>query len=336
MYTDNQSYLNKFTTYLFVACALPLIFSCETSRDIEIPREPDVIVLGGRFSVDSVLSVTISKSKFILIPDLNFQVSLKDATINILEGNTVVDRLVLSTSQYNNTDELPTLFISSSDLIPEAGKTYNIEVHSEGFSSLYATTTVPQKVMVNSMTFDNKEIEITAGFSVFPVSIEFNDPPDQTNYYRVEAFFNTLSVADGKAYEDGGSLSVASELSQGRDLTNNNIEFPGLYFSDINFNGQKVKFDFFIESFILRDFFGPPGVIDIGVDTVSMELSIVLKHITKEHCDFGVTADLQDEVSNDPFAEPVSLKSNVVGGLGIFAGYNYDISSQDITDEILN
>jgi hypothetical protein len=47
---------------------------------------------------------------------------------------------------------------------------------------------------------------------------------------------------------------------------------------------------------------------------------VALASLSEENYEYQRTAQLQDEVSRNPFAEAVLVHSNVRGGLGIFAG----------------
>jgi len=325
---QNKPYMHKYLNYIFIIGLLQLIISCETLREFEVPKEPDKLVIGGRFPFDSIMSILISKSRFIITPEIDYKYWLKNATVNVSEGGKIIDQLIFVDEDIDIEGFLPSLYVSASDFRPESGKTYSIEVNSAGFSSIYATTTIPPKVTIESILLENRKVEIVDGLFAFPISIEFNDPAAESNYYRVEAFVSTFTVVQGQVFSGGGTLAVAPELTQGQDLSNNNSPFfSGLYISDINFNGEKFKLDFFVETLNLL------GVINQNIDpsdSLSAELSVVLKHITKEHYDFGVTSKLQDRVNDDPFSEPVPVKSNVTGGLGIFAGFSFDLISTEV------
>jgi hypothetical protein len=55
-----------------------------------------------------------------------------------------------------------------------------------------------------------------------------------------------------------------------------------------------------------------------------------LYHITKEHYDFLVSVKNSQNANGNPFAQPASIKSNIPGILGIFAGLTYDSKEENV------
>lgn len=320
---------NRFLNTLMIVGLLQFFFSCETLREIDIPLTQNKLVIGGAFASDSIMEVTISTSKFILdqTPIYESELRIKNATVNIKEEGKLIDHLTYITDDNYDDPYSPAIYKSSSEFKPQIGKFYEIEVHSNGFTSAYGSTFILPRITINSAEIEKRNITISNDYTGFPVSIEFDDPKNEKNYYRVEASSNvTYLQEDGQPTSISSSItSLGYRINQGQDLSSDYPFFPALYISDESFDGQKYTLDFFVDAINLDE-----STWDwIEVD-YSVNVNITLEHITKEHYDFGITADLQSKLRDDPFSEPVPLKSNITGGLGIFAGYSYDLVSLEL------
>ena len=51
---------------------------------------------------------------------------------------------------------------------------------------------------------------------------------------------------------------------------------------------------------------------------------LTVYHLTSTYYDFLETAELAFQANGNPFAQPTTIKTNIIGGMGIFAGLSYD------------
>ncbi len=59
----------------------------------------------------------------------------------------------------------------------------------------------------------------------------------------------------------------------------------------------------------------------------SITLYFVVARLSKDLYDFYKSLDLYYRTTNNPFVEPVNIKVNVENGLGLFAGYSFEVDS---------
>ena len=310
---------------LFIVGIMTSMVSCESFTEFEIPKEPDVIVLGGVFPVNRAMSVTLSRSKHVTVSDINYESILNNATIEVLEGEIVVDQLIVDTTL--ESIFLPSRYISSTGFQPQAGNNYTIEINAPGFSSASASTVVLKQIAIDAFEFENRIVQISETFFGYPVSMEFDDPEAENNYYRLETVLTVQFEPGGMLENDTTILLVSPKLTQGQGFAEDIPLFHGLYFSDIQFKGEKQNMEFIVDASRLRELL---NAADDENELTSVSISVILKHITKENYDYGITSDLQKKINDDPFAEPVQVRTNVENGLGIFAGYSYDVYSIDV------
>jgi hypothetical protein len=185
-----------------------------------------------------------------------------------------------------NDDYFPPYVFEGNEIKGDTGKIYTITAEYGG-KKAFATTTVPRNVSLDTLYFVKKENSDSLG----TIYIEFTDPPETRNYYRV------LTRIKGK------DTRFLSSMIMG--------------ISDAFFSGQKFGFSLFrgqksYLSSAKNEYFS------LG-DTVGIKFCT----IDKAHYEFWNT--FQDEVLNtgNPFASSMSvIKSNIQGdGLGIWGGY---------------
>lgn len=333
-------YTNKLSLYriiISIVISWPLISCDDGIHEFQIPFEPDKIVIGATFPTDTSLFIHITSSDF-LIGEVNPINSIKDATIHIYEENNIIE-IINYQSEYNytgNTILNPSFYYSHNSFKPQSGKSYSIEVYVDGYTRATASTTILNKIALKSVSFDSVNVDLSDKYSGYPVSIEFIDPIAEENYYMIEVLYDYFRPSYGSNFINKDVTSSIPAAIQDRHHTFYQGSNPShsIFFSDTQFNGEKYTYSFFvysrgIESSLYRfERYDPND--DNGYpesDANIFEISFVLKHITKEHYEFGITSELQNKTRDDFLAEPVLIKSNVENGLGIFAGYSYDIKS---------
>ena len=189
-----------------------------------------------------------------------------------------------------NDKYFPPYIFEGNKIIGDTGKIYTITAEFGG-KTAWANTTIPVKINLDTIYFKQEAGKDSLG----SIYIEFTDPPDIKNYYRI------LTLTLGK------DIRYTSSMIMGID--------------DNFFSGEKFGFS------ISR---GPESYLSPGEnkyykigDTVNVKFCT----IDKAHYDFWNS--FQEEVlnSSSPFASSLSgLKSNVQGdGLGIWGGYGVSL-----------
>ena len=178
-------------------------------------------------------------------------------------------------------DPVDTTYVPSQQLNFQAGSEYTLTINSPEFGSLKSTQTMPEPVVDYTIKIDSLAKE---GETKYKVSIEFDD--NSSHYYRVEAFSKT-------------------EIKGNAEFTYWNVLYvPTQYFEFSNSGNRKITVSF-IDHFDKEKQRGQTH----GV-------YLVLSSISEDYYNYGKL--LNNFNPQNPFAEPVTLPSNIDGGLGLF------------------
>jgi hypothetical protein len=265
-----------------------VVSACDTAPDLNIPEPDDKIVIDGWIENGNYARVLLT-SNAPYFSDLDSasirELVLTRAKVTLTDG---VNSEILILRKDKN--YFPPYIYEGNSIKGETGKTYTVTAEYGG-KKAYASTTIPNTVPFDTIYFVRKD----DSDSLRTMYIEFTDPGDEINYYRV------LTMIKGKDKRYSSSMVMA--------------------ISDRYFSGQKFGF---------RLMSGKSNMLTedteryfVKGDTVSIKFCT----IDREHYEFWNT--YQDEVMNasNPFASSVSvIRSNVMGdGLGIWGGYGVSL-----------
>jgi hypothetical protein len=269
--------------FLIVLFSLTTI-CCNDDLDLNIPEPDDKIVIDGWIDSGQFAKVLLTRNSpyFSSIDSVSIRaLVLTRAKVTLTDG-VKSEVLILR----RNDDYFPPYIFEGNEIIGDTGKIYTITAEYGG-KTAWAITTIPHKVMLDTVYFKLEANKDSLG----TIFIEFNDPPEIKNYYRI------LTKRIGK------DRNYYSSMIMGID--------------DIFFSGQKFGFS------ISR---GPESFLSSGGNKyfkLGETVSIKFCTIDKAHYDFWNS--FQDEVLNasNPFASSLSgINSNIQGdGLGIWGGY---------------
>ena len=186
---------------------------------------------------------------------------------------------------FRDNNYFPPHFYRANKMRGKAGKTYHLEIILNG-DTITSQTTIPSSVSLQTIWFGRDKEDTSKGF----VWIGFNDPVDQTNYYRT---FTKIYGQQSQYYAT--HLSVLKDES----INGKYMEFP-LYKGILTNTDKKIDFRF------------PIG------DTIDVKFCT----IDKASYDFWSGYEREMLNAGNPFgAEGQNLKSNIKGGIGIWCGY---------------
>lgn len=272
------SNLVLFTIFFFAATC------CNEDITLDLPEPDDKIVIDGWIDNGQF-------SKVLLTRNSPYFSSIDSASIRSL----VLTRAKVTVSDGENSEILilrrndnyfPPYVYEGNEIIGDTGKIYTITAEYGG-KTAWANTTIPSTVKLDTAFFRMEPESDSLG----TIYVEFTDPPEVKNYYRIM----TKRIGKDRRYY--------SAMVMGLD--------------DVFFSGKKFGFSMSRgpESFLSTQ---SNKYFKLG-DSVSIRFCT----IDKDHYDFWKS--FQDEVLNvsNPFASSLSIiKSPVQGdGLGIWGGY---------------
>lgn len=172
----------------------------------------------------------------------------------------------------------------SSPFVIKKGETYRINASAPGLPNIYAECKVPIDTATDFdlMFTSAKQNED----SVFKIQLAWNDVPNEQSFYRVSA-----SMID--------STNVGA-------IRNYSFTFPTGFYTDLNHDNQLI-------------FSGTGSFVANPNQVLTRKAKAFL--ITCDVNYYRYHLSLETNAKGNPFQEPISLYSNVVGGVGCFGAY---------------
>lgn len=343
--------LIKNTLFLLMIVA---VSSCEKTINFDAQQIKPKIVVNGYVVPHQGIYLKIEKSRSILFQDNYFE-ALSDAKVLLYENDVLLKQLeyksVVDTFrkylEYNVEKKI--LFengnYSDHTIQIKPGATYKLEVSSEGFDEVWCETTVPKLVDISDFTVEYEKLKKSEYGPIYSInmSLKINDNADIENFYNLNVYVSNgielgyLRVPNnsygGYGSNPYGNPGEQPEFSQtdtivetysdyreqwfssdpiftggdAMDVIDGYIYTNGL-FTDELMNGKNYKF-----------LFGKFNRYEIHKEVGEyIKINIVLDNMSKDLYLYYRSRDEHSYAKDDPFAEPVPVFSNIVGGLGIF------------------
>ena len=176
-----------------------------------------------------------------------------------------------------------------SKMFGQIGETYNVKIITNN-QELSATTSIPKAAKIDSLW----TVPHPSNDTLSTVFIRYSDPGDESNFIRY------FTSTNGQPFFPPYFQSVLDDKSI-FDVNGKTFDFP---IEKGQYRNKKIDFDTFTY-FTKGD-------------------SIVVRWcaVDQAHFDFWNTAEFDRGSMGNPFTSPVTIKSNIKGGLGIWGGYS--------------
>jgi hypothetical protein len=283
--------------YIAIIIMATLCSGCELVVDVNVPVEKPVLTLNAFMIQDSVWTAQLSLSRHILDEEPHAPVA--DGFVAMYHHGVPVDTLQTNGDGW---------YMGNS--MPVAGETYEIRATTDTHGTVRSTSYIPLPVEIIGVEVD---IPQTSGGSgsmeeKIQMRLRMKDRPGEKNFYQV------LLMVERKGRDwNTGQERLMRRLvqlnSKDPSLDNENVDSQeGIYFKDVLFDGKEVNLS--LES----------GYWAIG--SAPGKLIFLLRTISEDYYRYKTTAQLQNETSGDPFAQPVGVYNNIENGFGIFSGFS--------------
>jgi hypothetical protein len=314
--------MHRYHFYLIVAIVFGL-HSCEEPSVFDIARStPTELVFQSFFTPNNPIQVTVSKSRSITSTSTATEYIL-NATVEIYEGDTYMETLSLVEPKSSDN---PTLFYTSTEFIPEVNVTYTVRVEAPGYSPISAESKIPLPISlldkeINDIIYTTNE-ESKRTHINFDLTVDFIDPIDEINYYHIYLLQQYINYDIFEKDTIPTTSRISPIVLNSANNTNEAVAHVngGLLLSDQPFNGDGEIIEYTIPISINYE----PHKEKLG------KLYIELRTIPKEYYDYFSTLSRQVASSGSPLENPVDISDNIVGGKGIFSGYNSSLDSLTI------
>ncbi len=294
---------NVHSRLLFLTALLPLLISCEKNITVDLPDLPDQLVVEGVIEPGVPPYVILSHTVSYTAPsDANSLASrfVTGATVTVTtDGNVwALDEECSSQmdpAAISATAELTGLspdLLSSANIciysthdpaqVGVVGKTYRLDVSVDG-KSLSAISKIPNPVPLDSTWFELDSLSLNTYPYVYgDVWARLSDPDTIGNGYRW----------------------MSKQISYWNPDTGPYVAQEGSSFNDKLINGLTV------------DYKDPDNAVHIVGDTIVLKLL----SLGKREYEFYSSYDANLNALSDISVPPSNVKTNITGGLGIWAG----------------
>ncbi len=323
--------------------------SCSKDRVLDLKQEKKLLVVNCTFNPKSTwelwLSSTLSIGEY-----SEYFPAINNATIQLYENDSLIGNMTNTSKGYYTLNQLPKL-----------GKTYSVKIHAEGFDDVFAKDSIPKiKGLITEGTVEKILTEKNAPppyvdeiYKILPIQLSLFDSKAETNYYKIQTYITPLDstqfpqfVIDSNLIpynltmvnsEDKRLSSISWEqdfiLFEDNTISETNYSIKAFYrgFGRETSNGVDVTkiSPYFIDPKRFNKFlngaggYGFYGGVDPKPDTGEwkLEFSAELQTISETYYRYNKTRLLQQYNRTIPGSEFNNIYSNVVGGKGIFGGY---------------
>lgn len=281
--------------FLFIIISIVLFSSCEKNISIDLPAGDPKLVVEGYVETGLPPYILLSQSTGYfdpIDPSALVNAPVQNAEVFLSDGTATVR---LSELTFNGT-KVNGVYVAldSATLTPlmtgTEGRTYTLTVTARG-STVHAVTKLNAAVPLDSVWYKNQENSDTLGL----VWAKMTDPDTLENCYR------WFAKRIGK---DQSFLAPIGSTFEDKFINGKQFDFA--------YNRGSVS-----NSSATDDNNDEAGYFKVG-DT------IIVKFCSVDRSTYEFWRDAESQISNNgsPFAVPSNVKSNIVGGLGLFASYS--------------
>lgn len=292
-------------SYIFLPLMLGLfLVGCEK----EIPFKGEVakpkLVLNGDFQADTSWNLHLSNS--LSIGDTGKPRAVTNGVIRIKDEN----GQLLTTLAHNIEG-----FYRGTQALPQAGKSYQVEVEAPGYTTVTSQGSVPNPTPI---TVQDTMRTTFLGEQVVSLNVTLNDPPGDENYYVFDVQALLYDSAD-VLFDQYELYTYSLEVNLDMDgLGDENSSFQRIYMKDDAIQGQQYSVNLMV---------GVANLPEIIADPYSgferADLLVRVRTVSKELYQYLRSYDRYRNYSFDPtFSQPVQVFSNIENGFGVFGGYS--------------
>jgi len=268
------------TVLLLTACSGDFF---DQTIDVKVPEHtPQLAITSQLVAGDSTAWVYVTQSQGILV---NGEAApIEDATVELYKDGQLLEILPFFDSRFYAKELASPLSADPAE--------YQLKISAPGFDPVEAVQEMPVTVPIVSATYDPEGALDADGERVDEVSVEINDPAGVENFYQLSI------VIENENWNNDVYLRKLDPLSEG--LGDNQ------YLKDDSFDGKKYtwRVGFYPQYF-------QPGT--------TSKIRIELYSVSSDQYFYERSVSLSEDANDNPFAEPVIIHGNVVGGQGVFS-----------------
>lgn len=268
--------------------------------NVHLPAHESKIVLYSHFS-GGQKSVRFNLSNTLSILDTADYSTMKDAKVHFF-----INGKFIATA-----DGLQKFRIQLDEPLPYSADSYEIKVESPGYPTARSKQIMPPIVRLSDATLV-KSGAITPDGRFDEVTLEFNDPGTQENYYLPRCLYG-YQYLNNNNEPTFTSMGPPIEMESMDPLLEDAYTHSSRIISDKTFNGRYHKMKLYFDTAEK-----PKPNPDHNVIAGSERFGFQLVSITKEGYLYWRSLAKYQQNKDNPFSEPVVIYSNIENGRGAF------------------
>ena len=280
----------KILQLLLLAGSILLLSGCQKTISIDVGQIKPRLVVNSILDKDSIIRVQLSKSKSMMDSTQSID-RVNDATVKIFQDNVLKQTL---TKGING--------LYSSTIKPVVASDYRIEIDNTSFGHVEATALIP---LTPNLITAVQTTELTPGSApqYIKFKIALKDEGISPDYYYLRAFLIK------KNYVPGANSKYVIACRLGSDdniVVVDDQTLMGVVFNDASYVKSNYELIVYTNTRVSADY----------------NLWFELSSITSDYYKYLVSVIMQNSAGKNPFAEPISIKSNIINGTGILGAKN--------------
>jgi len=303
-----------FHSILSLCAALLLCVACEEPISLDIESVTPQIVVNGTFTPNHTFQITLSKNKALLSNDTTEFIA--NAKVQILDEQGGL----LKELKYQEKAAVP--YYEFPGFQPQAQKIYQLAIEIPGYPMMYATSSAPNSVPIQSIQTEEITRDSTTSLYSLNINTSILDPQGEQNYYHLQLYYQQIaerSTTNGLVNKPDSFIPIPIRNTNSQNSTVvTDINKNGVLFSDEQLDGLPLNLQF-------------QTVLDQELTGDNPQIVGELRTISRDYYLYYTSLTRQLENKDRPFAEPVLVFNNIENGLGIFAGFNHTRDSVLIT-----
>lgn len=303
--------LFKYYLLLFSFCGL-LFSSCAKEIELSVDNFSPKLVVNSLFEEGKNWEVEVSRSRNAILESSSPAVLEAEVIIKDQESGQQIILEYAGDKTYRSTTHSPV-----------AGRTYFLEVHANGYNSIYSKGSVPEKTEVNLLLAEKLNYQ---GKEALRIDFEILDNKVEDNYYIYEilnAYPESISSVEPEKFITSPIKTWLSSLDGNTGyIVNGSNKQSKLFISDNLFKGAVINTS--LVSYVELDDSVPnhKNVSKPKINLNSSRLKVI--SASKEMYEYYKYIELviQKNTINSSVTTPIKPYGNITGGYGIFAGYS--------------
>lgn len=266
---------------IYILLGFLLFSACSKEITLNLPDYDSKLVVNGELNTDQIIDFEVSRSLPIMQVTDSSGYLIKTATVQVFENGNLLGNANYFSGRYQLNYK------------PKAGQSYTIKVNAAGYPNAES-----QIKMANAfpMTVNYKDsIGLDDfGFKIGEIKLNFSDNINTEDYYKLLITYYNAATTVWFPFDINSNDIVF--------LNNDKLADGGYLFSDRTFSGKSKSLTF---------------KVPFGLATGSPKFVVSLKQFSAEYNDYLQAIDQYRQNGNGTSNDPIILKSNVNGGIGM-------------------